>query len=128
MNSERISKTKQILIVDDEPSMVRMTMKKLQTLGYEVTGFTDPGKALELIETDPRQFDLMITDMIMPGLNGAQLARKVLKLNVGLPIILCSAYSTLSQEDSARLGFKKYMAKPVNLVDLALAVEECLAG
>lgn len=114
------------MLVDDEPSMVKMTIKKLQRLGYEVTGLTDPEKALEMVAADPQQFDLMITDMVMPGLTGAQLARKVLKLNADLPIILCSGCCALSKEDSQSIGFKKYMVKPVNLVDLASAVELCL--
>lgn len=119
-------KVPQILMVDDEPVMVQVTLKRLQKAGFRAMGTIDPKEALKWVKDNPDQFDLMITDMVMPKMDGAKLAGEVLKLRPDLPIILCSGYCTLTAEEARRAGIKKFISKPVELSELKAAVQECL--
>ncbi len=116
-----------ILFVDDERRYVELNQQRLEGLGYVVTGMHDPLKALERIKADPRGFDLLITDMTMPGLTGDRLAAEVLRIRPDFSIILCTGYSEKISEDSARdLGVARYLEKPLSLQTLAVAVREVL--
>jgi DNA-binding NtrC family response regulator len=88
----------------------------------------DPKEALQLVKNDPEGYDLMITDMVMPNLDGAQLARLVLKIQPRLPIILCSGHCNLSPVESNKIGIRKFMRKPVDLNDLEKEVRTALVG
>jgi CheY-like chemotaxis protein len=70
-----------ILVIDDEPLMVKINKRLLEDYGYTVTGSTDSSEALEKVLADPQQFDLILTDQTMPGLSGSQLAKAVLEVN-----------------------------------------------
>lgn len=116
-----------ILFVDDETSIVNLAQSRLSFLGYRVTGATDPRKALEMVKEAPSAFDLVITDMAMPGMTGDALASELFRLRPDLPIILCTGYSENIDVESARkLGMAAFLMKPVELVDLALAVRKTL--
>ncbi|MEH0019506.1 MAG: ABC transporter substrate-binding protein [Desulfobacter sp.] len=118
-----------ILFVDDEPSMVKMGSIILGRLGYRVVTETDPLAALEKVKSGPDLFDLVITDMTMPTLTGDRLAREIIRIKPGLPIILCSGFSTKIDRERAReIGIFKYIEKPLNKGELARAVSTALKG
>lgn len=70
-----------ILVVDDEESLATIQQRSLERLGYRVTVCTESEAALAMLRAKPKGFDLLITDMTMPGLNGLQLAGEVKRLN-----------------------------------------------
>lgn len=116
-----------ILIVDDEIAIAEMLKIMLETSGYRVSTTAKSTEALEKIQADPHQFDLIITDQTMPDLTGAELARKVLHINDKLPVILCTGYSsTLSRKDALAIGIKKYINKPVDRTTLITTVRKIL--
>ncbi len=116
-----------ILVVDDEEVITALVAKTLQNLGYIVTTSNDPLAALETFERNPGRFSLLISDVTMPGINGAELVRQIRKLCPTLPIILCSGFSDLINEEKARaLGVNRYLMKPIIRRDLATAVRTCL--
>ncbi len=82
-----------ILFVDDEPAIASVQKQILSRLGYRVVALTDSTAALEAFHKEPNGFDLVITDMTMPGLTGDQLARRVKAARPDLPVILCTGYS-----------------------------------
>ena len=103
-----------ILIVDDEPLLVRINQRLLENYGYTVTGLTDSREALAKVQADPTQFDLIVSDQTMPGLTGSELARAVLAIAPLMPIIICTGHSTvISAEDAYAMGIKHYMCKPL---------------
>lgn len=124
--SDWILIVKKIIIVDDEPAIVRMTQQKMKRLGYVVTGTTNPKEALEWVKSNPDQYDLLLTDMVMPKLNGAQLSKAVLKIRPDLPIVLCSGFCMLSEQECKNMGICKVLKKPVDWFELADAVQEVL--
>ena len=120
-------KKKHILFVDDEPGIVRLAVRILERNGYRVTGCTNGLNALELFESEPHSFDLVITDLTMPKMSGVQLAKQISRQTEELPIILCSGHSEPISEETARAnGITLTVHKPVVGQELADQVESLL--
>jgi two-component system, cell cycle sensor histidine kinase and response regulator CckA len=116
-----------ILLVDDEPSIVEMAGQLLGALGYKVTCKNSIMEALELFRKKPDDFDLVITDMTMPQMNGDKLAAELIKIRNEIRVILCTGYSrTVSEETALRLGIRKFLMKPAEYSMLARAVRDVL--
>ncbi|MGE3542219.1 MAG: PAS domain S-box protein [Candidatus Tectimicrobiota bacterium] len=113
-----------ILYIDDEATLVDLGTALLERLGYQATGCTDPQQALELFRSQPSDFDLVITDLAMPGMSGFELAQALLEVRPDLPVILSSGY--LRPEDQARaqhLGIRDIMHKPSTARDIARVLQ-----
>ncbi|MFZ5774774.1 MAG: GAF domain-containing protein [Thermodesulfobacteriota bacterium] len=120
-NNERI------MVVDDEAPIVEMHSRVLSSLGYAVTGFSNCEEAMKAIRTRLDDFDLIITDMTMPRLNGIDLSREIQAIRPGMPVILCTGFSELINEENAREhGIRKYLGKPVAVREMAMAVRQAL--
>ena len=118
-----------IMIVDDEPLLVDVTQRLLADLGYSVTSFTDSSAALEWIRTTSDNPDLVITDMTMPYLTGAELTTQILDIYPSMPIILCSGYSeSMDAEKARQIGIARFVIKPVENMVLAELVRRVLDG
>lgn len=129
INKELPRGSERILFVDDEESIVRLSRKMIGSLGYAVEANTNPVNALELFSNDPKQFDLVITDMTMPQMRGDKLAKKIMQLKPDIPIIICTGYSEKFSEDKAKeLGIRKYLNKPFDLHKLAFTIRKALDG
>ena len=112
-----------ILLVDDEEQVVQVTGEILQSLGYEVVGRTSPHGALELFSSLPNEFDLVLTDLTMPGLTGLELSERVKKIRPDIPIILFTGYSDqLSKDAAVEAGIGEYCMKPISMRDLSMVV------
>ena len=109
-----------ILFVDDEVVLVDMGERMLSALGYRVTAVANGPEALKAFRENPDGFDLVITDMTMPGMTGAELSREILKIKPGFPIILCTGFSEIISEGEAKaMGIRRFLMKPVFLDTLA---------
>ncbi|MFO7838693.1 MAG: cache domain-containing protein [Desulfosalsimonadaceae bacterium] len=116
-----------ILFVDDEASVARLNMQRLQNLGYRVHMETDPEEALRAFAARPERFDLVITDMTMPRMTGDKLSRKIMEIRPDAKIILCTGYSErISEDEALSLGIAGYMEKPVDMQALAEAIRAVL--
>ncbi|MFZ5569916.1 MAG: response regulator [Thermodesulfobacteriota bacterium] len=116
-----------ILVVDDEQALTMMVSELLQHLGYQVSIGTDGMEALELFRRDPNQFDLVMTDMTMPGITGDILAMELLRIRPDLPVILCTGYSRkISEERSPTVPIKALLHKPIVMKDLAHTIRKIL--
>lgn len=116
-----------ILIVDDEDAIVKMEKQMLESLGYQVKSFSNSKEAWQVFQDTPERFDLIITDMTMPGITGAELSQRVRNIRHDIPIILCTGFSELmDQEKASTLGIKKFLMKPVLKRDLAVTVRHVL--
>lgn len=118
-----------ILFADDEHFFLEAIAEQLRNLDYEVTALTESRRALKLISSDPRRFDLVLTDQTMPDMTGIQLAGEIRKLNPEIPIILCTGFSeTVTEQTAGEYGISKFLMKPVHREELAKAVYELLSG
>lgn len=116
-----------ILFVDDEEFIVEVTKKILERLGYAVTAHNRAIDALAAFMDAPGQFDLVITDLTMPGLTGIDLARRMLLVRPDLPIILCTGFSNLVDEESAKvIGIRALATKPLTHSSIGQLVSKVL--
>ncbi len=116
-----------ILFVDDNESIVNLVENILQYLGYRVTVFTEGHEALKVFSEEPSEFDLVITDYVMPNLTGVDIAQKMIGIRSDIPIILCTGYSDLiSSEKAKAIGFRELILKPFNYGDFAEIVRRVL--
>jgi DNA-binding NtrC family response regulator len=92
-----------------------------------VVAKTNSLEALETFRADPHGFDLVITDMTMPSLRGEELAREIIALRPGMPIILCTGYSELINETQAReMGIREFVMKPYMVANFAETIRKSL--
>ncbi|MFH2057628.1 MAG: response regulator [Pseudomonadota bacterium] len=117
----------QILFVDDESDIVEMGIQTLMKLGYIVTGKTDSIEAFAAFETEPERYDLLVTDMTMPGMMGTDLIRKVRRIRPDFPVIICTGFSELMDEERAKdMGIQGYFKKPVLIDELSATIRAIL--
>ncbi|MCE5274540.1 MAG: PAS domain S-box protein [Deltaproteobacteria bacterium] len=121
--------TGRILFIDDEQTLTALAGKMLGKLGYDVITKTSSAEALGLFREDPERFDLVITDMTMPGMTGDRLAQELMQLRHDIPIILCTGYSAnISEERAKAMGIREYILKPLDLRTLDATIRKVLAG
>jgi PAS domain S-box-containing protein len=121
--------TERILFVDDEPMLAELGQELLESLGYSITISLSSREALDLFRKDPHAFDLVITDMTMPGLTGKELAKELLDVRPNIPIILCTGFSELINEQLAKeTGIKGYIMKPYARNSLNNTIRNVLAS
>ena len=119
--------SERILFIDDEPDLASIAKKMLGKLGYDVTTSTSSLEALDLFKADPDRFDLVVTDMTMPGMTGDKLARKLMEIRPGIPVILCTGYSDrVSGETTKEIGIREYIMKPLQKKTFAGAIRKVL--
>lgn len=117
----------QVLLVDDEVHLLAVAGAMLERQGYTVTTRTSGVAALELFKARPRDFDLVVSDMTMPGITGKELAEQVMAIRPGQPFIICTGYSeAMSEEIAAAVGIRGLLMKPVAFHDFARAVSAAL--
>ncbi|GAB6146626.1 hybrid sensor histidine kinase/response regulator [Desulfocicer niacini] len=121
--------TEKILFVDDELPIVKLNQNILQRFGYQVTPLIDSLEALAAFKANPREFDLLITDMTMPHLTGEKLAQSILEIRPELPIILCTGYSKKLLDGSTAINnIKAVLKKPIPRKQLLETVRSVLDG
>ena len=119
--------TEHILLVDDEQAVLALESQILERLGYRVDAYQSSFDALEAFKGNPDGFDLLITDMTMPKMTGAQLASEIFSLRSNMPIIILTGYSeTINQEQADLIGIKGFLMKPVIQSELARMVRKII--
>lgn len=112
-----------ILLVDDEESLLRASQRALQRSGFDVVAEKDVRKVLDLFRGAPDEFDLVMTDMAMPGMTGVQLAAELMEIRPGIPVILSTGFSDIVDEQEAQaMGIREMLMKPAGMRELTEAV------
>ncbi|HQP29714.1 MAG TPA: response regulator, partial [Deltaproteobacteria bacterium] len=120
-------KGERILLVDDEPDIVKFAALMLEQLGYSVSSHTASQEALEALRSDPLAFDLVLTDQTMPNLRGDHLASAILKIRPDIPVVLMTGYSAVIDRESAlELGIKAFIDKPFSSRTVAGVIRAAL--
>jgi CheY-like chemotaxis protein len=108
-----------VLYVDDEEMLVFLIGRWLERLGYRVTGCTMPEKALETFRSGPKDFEVVVSDLCMPGMSGVDLARALLKIRPGMPILITSGhFGPADNEEVRSLGLPDLLLKPNTIEEL----------
>ena len=115
-----------ILLADDDRSLRRVLQFKLEKNGYDVTAVADGKAALEKLRD--QEFDLLLSDIKMPGLDGLELLAEARQLHPALKVILMTAHATVAQAVQAvKLGAFDYITKPFDDDQLFVVIDKALA-
>ena len=122
-----LSGSERVLMVDDEEVLSEIVRDMLEEMGYTVTSMTDGAGALELFTRQPERYDIILTDVTMPGMTGIRLASECRRIRSDIPIILWSGNkSHVSGEEMRTAGISQLLQKPVKQADLGAAIREAL--
>lgn len=103
-----------IFLVDDEEPVREVLSSFLEESGYTVSAFASGREALDALQKDPNGCEMLITDMAMPKMTGAEVARAALAIKPELPIILCTGYSAdLNRKQALDIGIHSVIQKPI---------------
>ena len=117
-----------ILLVDDDAELLKALMKVLEKEGYTVLPMPDANSAVRHVNTTKQRFDLVITDVSMPGLSGTSLLAAFKTAFPKTPVIIITAFADWGQYMNAlREGAFEYLYKPVEKDQLLAAVQRALA-
>jgi CheY-like chemotaxis protein len=118
-----------ILLVDDEQIILSSMQRVLERSGYAVVSARSGQEAVELFEENPQRFQLVITDLTMPGIDGRELAKRILAASPGTPVILSTGYGDMITEQEAKsLGIRQMLLKPPSTGELRSVVHRVLEG
>jgi CheY-like chemotaxis protein len=115
-----------VLVVEDNADIGRFSTELLQDLGYSTSWVTDAQAALARLEKDEFAFDLVFSDIIMPGMNGIELAAVIREHYPGLPVVLTSGYSHILAEN-AHHGFE-LIQKPYSVEVLSRTLRKAISA
>ena len=116
-----------VLFVDDEAALAAVGQEMLESLGYDVVARTSSIEALKTFQMQPDRFDLVITDMTMSNMTGADLAREIMRIRPDVPVILCTGFSeAISEEKAKAMGIRAFVMKPVVRREIAEVIRRVL--
>ncbi len=122
-----MSKPLRVLVVDDEIEIVRLLVEIITTIGWEAVGARDGDEAYEYFKRE--KFDLIISDIYMPKMNGLELLAKVKKDSVKTPVMLITGYSHFKQLiQSLKYKPDGFLQKPFDISDLIVSISNLQIG
>ena len=119
-----------ILIAEDDSSMRQFLSMALRRVGHDITLCEDGLRAFQALKSNPDGFDLLLTDIVMPGMDGIELSKKASALRPALKIMFITGFAAMAAQDrKASDGLPaRVLAKPFHLKDLTDQIEALLAG
>ena len=124
---EMIKGSETILLVDDEDIIIDVGQAMLKKLGYRVIVSTSGLEAIENITSSGNKIDLVILDLIMPGMNGGKTFDRIREIQPKMPVILSSGYSISGRaKEIMRRGCNGFIQKPFNISELSQKVRNVL--
>lgn len=116
-----------ILLAEDDESMLNFLVLALTRVGHQVFAKTDGTEALKALQGD-QDFDLLLTDIVMPGMDGIELAQKATELRPTLKVMFITGFAAVAMNNTSKSAAKaKVLSKPFHLNDLVDQVEQLLA-
>lgn len=118
-------KKKRILFIDDDPYIIDFIQPVMEHLGYEIVITTRGNQAIRLLKSQPDRFDIVITDMNMPNMNGLELSKELLHIRSDLPIILCTGQGLRGTHELIReAGVRAVLTKPFSMDDIDKTIKD----
>jgi DNA-binding response OmpR family regulator len=120
------SDPKTILIVDDEPNILKVCKLILEERGYRVLAASSPDEAIRLAVEYPGKIELLLTDVIMPEMNGRELSIGISTLHPHIGIIYMSGYAANMFEDRGMIEGMNFINKPFSIRELTAKIQYLL--
>jgi two-component system cell cycle sensor histidine kinase/response regulator CckA len=118
--------TEYVLVVDDEPMIRRFAARVLLEEGFGVYEATDGEEALDLIRAGVANLDVVLSDIVMPRMNGVQLLQSLSTLRPDLPVLLMSGYGTAQLAELGIASPCGVLGKPFSPEALVAEVRRCI--
>jgi DNA-binding NtrC family response regulator len=122
----RVGTGASVLVVDDETAVRRFAVRVLQREGYVVAEATDGMEALELVRTEGFSVEVVVSDIVMPRLNGVELMQALFESHPNLPVILMSGYATAALSELGIAAPCSILTKPFPAERLLAEVQRCI--
>src|SRR6202008_740433 len=127
MNESLSAINSKILLAEDDPDMPRFLSKALTTAGFDVACFDNGKAAYQRLREEP--FELLLTDIVMPEMDGIELARRAAELDPDIKIMFITGFAAVAlNPDSSAPKHAKVLSKPFHLRDLVNEVQKVLAA
>ncbi len=120
------SDMKKILLAEDEDSVRSFLTRALQRAGYEVTSCADGDTAILALDNGP--YDLLLTDIVMPGADGIEVAKKAAQIQPDLKIMFITGFAAVALNAQKASPNAKVLEKPVHLREIVTEVERLIAA
>lgn len=118
-----------ILVVDDEPMALKLVQTILEKRGFVVLTSTSPNEAVKIFTAGQERIELLISDIVMPEMDGTKLAQKIQSINPELPVLFMSGFVTETEVGQAgSISEFAFIRKPFRPATLVQAVQKMLAG
>ncbi len=119
--------TESVLFVDDEEGIATVAKLMLEMQGFRVKAITNPLEALELFRKNPDSFDIIVTDMTMPYINGDILFKEIRRVRQNIPVVLCTGHNThIDEHKAAEIGLSAFVMKPISKKELTGTIRRVL--
>ncbi len=115
-----------ILVVDDEPEVNSVTSLSLTKEGYKVISCYSAEEALKTYKKNNNNIQLVLLDIIMPGMGGIKCLETFIKLNPKIKIIMTSGFSDNESKKVIHLGAKQFISKPFNVINMLIQIRKVL--
>jgi two-component system cell cycle response regulator CpdR len=127
MNETHIPINRKILLAEDDHDMRRFLAKALQSAGYDVASFDNGMAAYHRLREEP--FELLLTDIVMPEMDGIELARRATELDPDIKVMFITGFAAVAlNPDNNAPPQAKILSKPFHLKDLVNEVQRLLAA
>lgn len=118
-----------VLLIDDDVDILESIQLLLSNIGYHVTAYSDPAKALEAFKQAPTEFDLLVSDQSMPKISGIAFLRVIRAEGYSIPAIICSGYSdVISEKDLEDIALDAVIRKPFRIHELSKVISQALSA
>jgi len=125
--TELVKGSETVLLVDDEEMIIKVAQAMLEKLGYSVVVAKDGKQAVDIVKRKGDEIDLVILDLIMPGIKGGKAFDLIHEIQPAMPVILSSGYSLNGQaNDILQRGCNGFIQKPFNISELSQKVRKIL--
>ena len=116
-----------VLLVDDRAEFLKVLIERMRSRGYEAVGAGDGAEALAAVEE--RDFDAVVLDMVMPGMDGIETLKRLRQTAPHMPVIVLTGYGTSEEVvEALALGARDYLVKPADLDMLLERIDEAMAA
>ena len=121
------NRRKRVLYVENDPDLFETVAQMLELIGYEAFISMRSKEALRLMESQPEKYDLVITDLNMPEMDGLELTARILEIRPDIPVVLCTGLDIMKVEREAKkAGVRVILPKPFFLRELKLVISNTL--
>ena len=126
---EKLGGTETLLVIEDEKALSELVRLLLETKGYKVHTAQDGNEAIEVYKRYKEEIDIVLTDMGLPGMVGAEVFKKLKEINPNVSVIFCSGSNEPDiKSELSKAGAKGFIQKPYNPNELLRKLREVLDG